>query len=48
MMQISDRILIMMPDLENLPNKEIEKEFKEGFRILKQYQIKEIFWSEAN
>jgi hypothetical protein len=42
MMQIVGRILIMLYDFENLNNKTFDEEFNEGFRILKQYQIKKI------
>jgi hypothetical protein len=38
----------MRPAIENSTGKAIEKEFKEEFRISKQYQIKEIFWRQAN
>jgi hypothetical protein len=46
--QINNDILIMLYDYDNSPDKKFRKEFKEGFRILKQYQIKEIFWWETN
>jgi hypothetical protein len=38
----------MLYELENSPTKKINDEYKEGFRLLKQYQIKEIFWRETN
>jgi hypothetical protein len=38
----------MLHDIENLPRKSINKDYQKGFRILKQYQIKEIFWRESN
>jgi hypothetical protein len=48
LIQISDQTIIMLHDLENLPAKKIDDVYREGFRILRQYQIKEIFWREAN
>jgi hypothetical protein len=36
----------MLYDFDNSPDKKFNKEIDEGFRILKQYQIKELFWGE--
>jgi hypothetical protein len=45
---ISDETLIKLYELENSPTGTMNDDYKEGFRILRQYQIKEIFWRETN
>jgi hypothetical protein len=48
MNQIGDETLIELYEMEYSKIRNKEDDFEEGFRILKQYQIKEIFWRETN